>query len=157
MGIPNGVEGVKATLSIMSKLVHVYKKNTDIRHKAILLTNRLEQKDLKNEIKKLFNFVKYEIRYVRDIKGVETIQTPDKTIELKAGDCDDKSVLLASMLESIGYSTRFVAVGFAPNSYCHVYPQVKLGKKWVSLETTEPVNIGWNPPNIQSRMVVHNK
>ena len=156
MGIPSGEAGVKATLVLMSKLTKQFKKDITIRELAVRLSSRLKQKDWRGEIANLFEFVKNEIRYIKDIANVETIHYPTQTLIVKSGDCDDKSLLLASLLESIGYKTRFVAVGFIPNSYSHVFVQVKINTGWLSLETTEPVKIGWTPPNIKSQMVVHN-
>lgn len=155
-GIPEGKEGVRVTLSLMSKLVRSFKKSQPIRNIAIQLTGALTQKNRRAEVSALFNFVKYEIRYVRDINGIETIQTPQKTLELKAGDCDDKATLLASLLESIGFRTRFIAVGFKPDNFVHVLVQVKLDESWLSLETTEPQPIGWFPPNVKAIMIEHN-
>lgn len=80
-----------------------------------------------------------------DPVNVERIQTADKTLELAAGDCDDKSILLASMLEALGHPTRFMAIGFEPNVFTHVYVETKIGNDWIPLETTEPVPMGWEP------------
>lgn len=90
---------------------------------------------------------------MRDIRGVETLHTPEVLLKQQAGDCDDKSVLLAALLESIGHVTRFVAVGFLPGVYSHVLVEVLLGGEWVPLETTEPVEVGWYPANVRERMV----
>ena len=153
---PGGDSGVRVTLSHMQQFVQSGKKDARVRQQALLLTRNLLQKDWRGEIRALFNYVKYEIRYIKDIRGVETLQTPAATMELGQGDCDDKSTLLAALLESIGYKTRFNAVGFnGADSFSHVFPEVKLSK-WVSLETTEPVNIGWIAPGITRRLVVYN-
>jgi hypothetical protein len=37
-----------------------------------------------------------------------------------------------------------------------VYPETKIGEKWVTVETTEPVKVGWEPRNIVSKMVIYN-
>lgn len=155
-GIPSGAAGVLATLKIMSALVRRAKKTLPIRQTAAQLVNGYKQKDWISEIKKLHAFVRDEIRYVKDIRGVETLHTPARILEQQYGDCDDKSVLLASLLESIGHPTRFVAIGFRPGNYSHVYVETKVGEKWLSLETTEDVGVGWAPKGIISRMVVHN-
>jgi len=154
--IPDGREGIRATLKLMSKLVSQYKINPTIRELAIGLTNKLQQKNFTGEVRALHEYVKEQIRYVKDIKGVETIQTPLQTLRLMAGDCDDKSTLVASLLEAIGHPTRFIAVGFSAGSLSHVLVQTKIGPKWYSVECTEPVSLGWTPPNIRNIMVQHN-
>lgn len=154
--IPRGLGGVRATLSMMSKLVNYSKKNPAIREAALNIVRDLPQKDYKNEVVKIHAFVRDHIRYVKDVKGVETLQYPLNTLEIGQGDCDDKSTLAASLLESIGHPTRFIAVGFRPNSCSHVYLQTKIGQKWVGFETTEPVPLGWEPSNVITRLVRHN-
>lgn len=152
--IPSGRAGVIATLRIMRDLIRTGKKSLPIRLLALDLTARLPQKDFAGEISAIYNFVRDRIRYVRDVLGVETLQTPEKTLEFKAGDCDDKSVLLAALLGAIGHPTRLVAVGFSPGRFSHVYVQTKVSSKWVSLETTQPVALGWSPPNVRAKLIV---
>lgn len=158
MMIPEGVAGISATLELMCRIVKEYKKSMNIRSKAIELCDGFEQKDTVSEVKALHAFVRDQIRYINDVSDVETIQTPDKTLELRAGDCDDKSTLICTLLESIGFKTRFVAIGFIWGEYSHVYAEVKLGTKWVALETTEPVELGWQPDPlaVKMRKVYHN-
>ena len=156
--IPSGPAGTRQTLNIMRSLTRAGKKTPAVRQTAVVLTQGLPQKDYYSEILALYNFVRDRIRYVRDIRDVETLHTPELILQNKQGDCDDKSVLLASLLESLGHRTQFVAVGFQPNRYSHVLVEVfntKTGQ-WLPLETTEPVEPGWQPKNIRARMVVSN-
>lgn len=154
--IPDGKAGTVATLKIMREITKEGKKSLPVRSLAVSLTNAANQKDWFNEAKILHRFVRDKIRYVKDIRGVETVQTPDVTLSIGAGDCDDKSVLLASLLESIGHPTRFVAIGFKPDDFAHVYPETRIGTSWIPLETTEPVEVGWSPKNVVSRLTIYN-
>jgi transglutaminase-like putative cysteine protease len=140
----------------MGALVKTGKKDLNVRLAAMLAVQHLQQKDYFSEMQAIFEFVRDEIRYVRDVRNVETLSTPDKTLEFKQGDCDDKSVLLAAMLESIGHPTRFVAVGFKPDDYVHVFVETKLGQKWIALDSTEPVPVGWRPKNVKSQLIFFN-
>ena len=86
--------------------------------------------------KAIYDWVKKNIKYIKDITGYETIQSPEKTLEIGGGDCDDHAVLVATLLESIGMKTAFKVVGWN-GDYRHVYviattPQ---GKRWV-IDTT---------------------
>jgi Transglutaminase-like superfamily len=157
MSIPEGSSGVHFTLQVMSRLTKEGKKHPLIRGKATELTQSLPQKDKAGEIAALFYFVRDNIRYVRDIHDVETLHFADQVLLQEYGDCDDKSVLLASLLESIGHPTRFVAVGFETGRYSHVLVDTLVGRdKWLPLDSTEPRPIGWRPPGIVETMVVHN-
>lgn len=106
----------------------------------------LQQKDFEGEAERLHAFVRDQIRYVRDTDGVELLHDPVTLLETGAGDCDDKAILLASLLGSIGHQTRFVAVAFEPDIYSHVWVQDYLGGAWVDLEPTEPLPSGESVP-----------
>jgi len=145
VGIPEGFPGIVETLRRMSRYVKDGKKSMPVRQTAMRLTRNCGQKDFACEVRQLHAFVRDSVRYVLDIDGVETVQTPDKTLQFMAGDCDDKATLLAALLGSIGHPTRFVAIGFEPEIFSHVYLETKIGAAWIPLETTEPVEAGWSP------------
>lgn len=156
--IPDGKEGVAATLRLMRRIVRQYKSNQRLRLLAMELCKPLDgtRKNYAQQVQRLFSFVQNHIGYLRDIRGVETIQTPDVTLQLGAGDCDDKSTLLATLLESCGHPTRFYAMGFFPGRFSHVIVQTKIGTKWISLDATEPHAAGWEPPLAVEKMIIHN-
>lgn len=145
-GIPSGVSGTFSTLKLMWLLVRKGKTSLPVRQLALSLIADLKQKDFVGEIERLHRYVRDEIRYVKDINGVETLHDTDHILAYKQGDCDDKSILLASLLESIGHPARLKAIGYAPGQYCHVYVETLVGRKYIPLETTEPVEMGWEPP-----------
>lgn len=153
--IPSGSAGIRATLKIMATTIKRYRKHPYIRELAMSLVADLPNKAYKREVQAIHNYVYSSIRYTRDIRGIETVQTPIQTIRLSQGDCDDHSVLVASLLESIGHKTRLVAVGFQSGHYSHVFAQTKVGPRWVAVETTENWPIGKIPDNIVSKMI-HN-
>lgn len=152
-GIPEGRAGVRKTLDVMANLVNQSKKTPYIREFARNYVQDLSQKDIYGEVKRLFHFVRDKVRYIKDIRGIETLHTPEKILEQMAGDCDDKSVLIAALLESIGYECRFVAIGFKLNSFTHVFTQAKLRGKWITLETTEPWPMGKTAPGIKETLI----
>ncbi len=87
----------------------------------------------------IFSFVQDEFSYVSDPVAYEYVKTPVESFANAAGDCDDASVLLASLLQAIGIQTRFV---FIPG---HVYVQAKIpdaprrykdGFGWIDLDPT---------------------
>jgi transglutaminase-like putative cysteine protease len=123
---------------------------------AVDLTSGLKQKDRLGEIAAIHAFVRDCIRYVWDVRGVETLHDTQRILDQKAGDCDDKSILTAALLEAIGYPTRFVAVGIAKDLYQHVLVEVQHKGQWIPLETTEPVPMGWYPTKFPYRMLCTN-
>lgn len=154
--IPDGPEGTAATLTIMRTITRGAKKRLPVVEFARSLVRHLPPKDWAAEVEALHRFVRDEVRYVRDVRGVETVAIPEYTITTGQGDCDDKAVLLASLLEAIGHPTRFTAIGFRPGAFNHVFAETKIGPRWVALETTEPVEMGWHPDKFASIMYRYN-
>lgn len=156
MGLSPGKAGTVQTIKLMRRLARKGKRSLVIRRLALKLTRELAQKNWLAEVHALHRFVQFRIRYVKDIRGIETVHTPERTLEQGQGDCDDKSILLASLLESVGHPTRFVALAFADGSYRHVLVETKIGTGWISLDATEPHPTGWVPPGVLKRIVVYN-
>ncbi|MEN9924369.1 MAG: hypothetical protein RL268_495 [Pseudomonadota bacterium] len=142
------------TLAVMRWLVNSRGGKTSmvIRQLALELVRNLPPKDILGEVTALHAFVRDRIRYVRDVEGAETVQTPERTLSNGQGDCDDKSTLLASLLKAIGIPARFEAVGLAPGRWSHVLVSALVGGAWVPLETTLNVPVGWFPPRVIERI-----
>jgi transglutaminase-like putative cysteine protease len=153
--VPSGAAGVAATLKIMVKLARQFKKDVGVRELAGNLVRDLPQYDNTGAVKALHAFVRDCVRYTGDIAGVETLQTPKATLELGVGDCDDKSLLLAALLQAVNLPARFVAIAMNDGGYSHVLVETRRGNKWVPLETIRPVEVGWFPPNVTKKMIAH--
>lgn len=158
IAIPDGAEGIRETLRIMKKIVEQWKTNASVRQLAMMLVRSVPEKDFAGELAALLKFVQQRLRYVKDITGVETLQSPVRTLELGQGDCDDKSILFASLAESLGHKTRFVAVGEMPGTYTHVYVEAQPypGADWLAAETIENWPLGRAPRGMVARMVIEN-
>lgn len=153
-GIPGGVAGTRATLAVMAELAGRYKADPAIRYAAESIVSHLPERDWQAEAAAIQAYVRDSIRYIQDVNGIETIKTPDVTLETGQGDCDDKAVLAASLLESIGHPARFVAIASrTPGDYDHVYVETRIGNVWRGVETTEQVPFGWAPPRVDFPMI----
>ena len=132
MQVPNGFRGTDATVRLMSQLSHgrYGSRSPKIRALAIniLRTRGVPEKQYKAEMNALYEWVRDNIRYTRDVAGQETLCPPEEiAFNSQAGDCDDKSVLLAGLLGSVGIATRYKTIGVTPTSYSHVYIQARPG------------------------------
>ncbi len=58
------------------------------------------------QICSLFDDTKRDIQYISDPRGKDIWSTPNETLTIGAGDCDDYAILLASLIESIGGTSR---------------------------------------------------
>lgn len=154
-GIPSGRDGVVATLKHMAEFARASLKTPDqtIRRCAnqVFKNAGVPPRKWLREISALHAFVRDGIRYVKDPDGIELVQTPEATLTLGYGDCDDKSTLLGALLVSTGHPSRFVAVGMNGAPFSHVLVETKLADKWIPAETIIPKPLGWFPPNVTSK------
>jgi transglutaminase-like putative cysteine protease len=172
--IPGGLEGVRATLRHMVKIARSFLKPSSLNKSAIdsLMLVRftaqraVQQCDEKNylaEVSTLHRLVRDEVRYVRDHLTAELLQYPDKTLLLGSGDCDDKSLLLCTLVHCIGYPSRFCAIAVNDEpEFSHVSAQVLVdGRGWMNAETIPiddngtKVELGWFPPDATNVMTAH--
>ncbi|MBN1385469.1 transglutaminase domain-containing protein [Candidatus Woesearchaeota archaeon] len=88
--------------------------------------------------KAMFYFVRDNFEYVNDPARYEYVKTAKESFLNHGGDCDDASVLLATLEEAVGVPARFI---FIPG---HVYVQIFLPEAparykqegWISLDPT---------------------
>lgn len=140
----------------MTRKTKAGKIDPSIRALAYKLIADLPPKAFRAEADMLFRYVRDNVRYVRDINGVETLADAAQVLRQGQGDCDDKSVLLASLLESAGHPTRFKAVGFNAGQLSHVYVETLIGNTWVPMDATERAPMGWSPPGVVNSMIQDN-
>ncbi len=155
IAIPSGNAGVRETLKVMRRVARDYRRNPLMIATAQNLLAGVTQKSWNDEIAALHRYVRDGIRYTLDTNEVEVLQTPTRLLRTRQGDCDDKSLLLATLLEAAGHPARFVAVGFDGVNLSHVLVEAKSGENWIPLETTESVEPGWYPENVNVCYMVH--
>lgn len=147
--IPNGVPGTMATVERMRALVNEWRVDPRIIGAARSIVFNEPAKDELAEARALFRFVQQRIRYVRDVRDVETLATPLATLNTRSGDCDDHATLLAALLESIGFETRFVLASYqSAEAFEHVYLAVLITRNgypaWMFCDSTERGPFGWH-------------
>src|SRR5688572_8077508 len=139
--VPRGRAGTLATANLIGKIIRSGAKDFVVRQHAIKIFRQfcVPPKDRWGEICALFRWVQRNVRYTRDIFRVELLHTPRRMIELRAGDCDDMTILLGAMLLSTGHPVRLALTGFRPNRphiYTHIYPEVQVSGRWIPLDAT---------------------
>jgi len=152
--IPSGERGTKATLEVMARLVRERRTDTIIRALVESIIQFVPEKDAIAEASAVQQWVRDNIRYTADVADVETLKDPVMLLQSRYGDCDDKSTLVAALLQTIGYPVRFVAIAFPHEEFSHVYAEVEIDGQWIAVETTEPVELGWFPENVAQYMRV---
>ena len=158
LSIRSGSGGVADTLKLMAQCAKQYKVDPLIRQTAARAISSAPEKDDLAEAAALQDWVRSNIRYTGDVLDVETLQTPNYTLQEGYGDCDDQATLLAAMLLAVGIPAAYCAVGVDGDPYSHVMTFAGLrgyNPPYVALETTlttdpqtgEPVGPGWFPQN----------
>ena len=155
--VPRGPKGTLTTAEIIGTLIREGAKDFYVRQKAIQIfrTYRIKPKNRLGEVCALFDFVKRNIRYTRDIFKVELLHSARRMLELRAGDCDDMTILLGAMLLSTGHPVRLILAGFRrnrPHAYSHIYPEVNVGGRWIAIDATVDKPMGWAPPVVWKRI-----
>jgi transglutaminase-like putative cysteine protease len=154
--LPEGAAGIRATLDAMIQAAREASTTIEIRNLAESIIVAVPAKDYRGELEAIQRWVMAHIRYTRDPITTETLKLPRALLESPQGDCDDQATLVAALAMSIGFPARFVAIGVHDAGlFEHVYAEVMLGTVWCSVETTEPVPIGWIPEGIVAKMVRH--
>ncbi|RXA16935.1 transglutaminase family protein [Methanosarcina sp. MSH10X1] len=69
----------------------------------------------------LFDMVKEKIEYISDPRGNDIWEPANVTLRIGAGDCEDQAILLSSLLEAVGGTTRV----YLTNS--HAFAAVYIG------------------------------
>lgn len=155
--VPKGPKGTIVSARLIANLIRQGACDFCVRQKAIQIFREAgaPPKDRFAEVCTLFNWVRNNIRYTRDIFRVELLHTARRMLELRAGDCDDMTILLGAMLISTGHPVRLALIGFRPrkpDAYSHIYPEVNVKGKWIALDPTMDRPIGWAPPALWKRI-----
>lgn len=111
----------------------------------------LGERDYWGEVKALFYWMRANVRYIRDMRTIDTFATAMRTIEARGGDCDDYTIALGSLLMSIGYPVRMKTIQTkGAGDWSHIYLQVGLPPgnptRWRTLDASVSQPAGWEAP-----------
>lgn len=115
------------------------------------------EKDWEAEAAAIFNAVRQNVRYTRDMDKIDTYQHPKRTLDWNAGDCDDYTILLAVLYRSVGYPVKARvmetrdAEGKPAGTWTHILPIIGTPpggptKWWVAADASVNQALGWYPP-----------
>ncbi|PKP58980.1 MAG: hypothetical protein CVT89_01860 [Candidatus Altiarchaeales archaeon HGW-Altiarchaeales-2] len=89
----------------MTKIIF---KDKNLRSKAASIAGDCPSGDKECQLNKIYLYIVENYKYYSDPTGQEYIQSPDETMDIKGGDCEDLTILLNSLLENIGIKTYIV-------------------------------------------------
>lgn len=149
------------SVEVIKSLIDQGKKDMVIRTLAEKITQYIEPKDYKREIKAVYNFVVRRLRYTKDIHRVETVHRARELLRRhnKAADCDDFVILTGALLQAIGHPVRIIIIGNNhkdKEDYSHIYIQTRVNKKWISLDGSVPgAKVGWEAPKYATKKIIN--
>lgn len=127
---PSGEKGNRKTVKLIQKVVRFRSGHPMIRQMAENILNYYQVKshNFLDEARAIGHYVKVHMPYLRDPVGREYVQDPVMMVErlrggTLRGDCDDMSVLIATLLKSIGHHPRLRIVKYRKTSgaFNHIY------------------------------------
>jgi transglutaminase-like putative cysteine protease len=156
--LPSGDAGTAKTVGYMRRMIHQGSKSAKIREMAANLVTH--QSTDQGKIGAIFEFVRNKMKYVRDPLHQELLAGTDYHMDTMSeqgyarGDCDDHTIMLGAMLESVGYPTRIATARMRPGtgSFDHVYLEVNDRTGWIPLDASNKKReAGEAPPSNRLR------
>jgi transglutaminase-like putative cysteine protease len=148
MGTPlaAGDQGVSQTIDVIRQLVDDAVKDPAVNVEAIGMVRGVDQFNRDAKAHAIFDAVASRFYYVEDPVGPlgskETLRPVRALLQTWAGDCDDASVLIASLLGTIGIPSRVVTIAADPSSpeeFSHIYPEAEtFPDVWMPMDIARP-------------------
>jgi hypothetical protein len=146
---------IKKRVGIIQDLVWSSVRDPRMRKLALQITSRCRDRDAECEARAIHDWTKRNIRYTGDVapikmgrngpvEGVDLFQSAYRTVEFGGGDCDDHSVLNATLLALNGITPklRITAAKGQGRNWGHIYTMAGMPKNtpktWKALDTTLP-------------------
>jgi len=112
-----------------------------LRRIGLLTTQHCPPRNEACELNAIFEFVARNVRYTGDIAFKDTFQSALRTLQFGGGDCDDHSILTATLAMENGYQAKFRITSNTGATWDHIYCMVGMASKhkptrWVALDTT---------------------
>ena len=152
--LAGGDAGVHQTIRAMRRLIEQGKKDPIIHESAanILRGANVPAFNWAGEVRAIYNWVAQNIRFTRDVYGKETLHAAAEILRLGIGDCDDFTILLCSLLGTVGHKTRILTISKPEDErhFSHVFPQVFLDGQWITIDAARrnPM-MGRSPENTE--------
>jgi len=138
--LPEDTDAATAlTIQKMSEQISAGAGSAEVRGRALDILNRarVQAFDFRGAARAIYEWVRRCIIFTPDPVGKEGVQTAEWTLYFRRGDCDCISVLMCSLLESVGLRCRLMTIAAdarLPSQYSHVYPEVCLNGQWVTVD-----------------------
>ena len=97
-------------------LCEIVTEDINLRTQAASIVSGCPSGDKECQVNELYRYVVENYDYYSDPRAGEYIQSPQDTMKIKGGDCEDLTILLSSLLENLGIKTYLVLTD--THAYC---------------------------------------
>lgn len=137
-------------LRYLRRVVTEARMKPQIRAKAMSIIQNAgcPSRDKKCQAIAIGQWVQDNVYYVHELP--ERFQTPEETLRTLSGDCDDSTVLIACLLETIGIQSQLVCMKIGMN-WSHIFPVAIMepSRKWLPLDSTMSTPISEVPNPVE--------
>lgn len=142
---------IEQRLATIQELVHKSVQDPEMRKLALQITSHCPERDKMCEARAIYDAVKRRVRYTGDVgpirhpngavEGIDLYQSARRTWEFGGGDCDDNSILNATLLALNGLTPVLRVTQYKGDpDWSHIYTGFTDTGKFVPLDTTLPGN-----------------
>jgi len=150
-----GAAVTEHTVAKIKDVINQSAKNLRVRNMAANIVVGCPDKDYFCEADAIYDWIKANTRYLRDIHGTELLFSPLVALDLIEsgqpfqGDCDDLTILTLSLLKSIGFPVAVrIAAYNGSQVYQHIYGLINIKGNWVRIEPIKKeASLDWEAPN----------
>lgn len=113
---------IEEQLTYLRRMIETWRAMTWTRDLAIKIINEAHVPDRNKAAQAvaIAEWVRSNVRYVNELP--ETFQTPKRTVQAGAGDCDDHTTLIGSLCENLGIPIEVVGLK-VDGMWQHVFPR----------------------------------
>lgn len=113
----------------------------------------VKPRDWMGEVCAVAETIKNNVRYTLDTFGIDTYRSPDRTIDLAMGDCDDMTALAGAALQAVGYPVWIKVIQTKGNDdFHHIYVLTGIPPenptKIIAVDPTQDFSCGWEAEGI---------
>jgi len=168
MPLRPGNAGVRDTLVVLATLVEKGRIDPEVHRRTWQLILPFQPREKRQQVENLFRFVqgqqkrapregsvftgpdpRRQFKWRSDPRGVELIYDARLVLHNKAGDCEELTMLLATMLTIAGFPTEFVVVSRRPDKqFHHIFVRIPFGARALYLDPSIPDPMGSVPSEL---------
>lgn len=149
-----GDSGTAQTVALMRHLIDEAQGDSSFVRKAIEIVRNVPAFDDFGEAQAIFYWVRANIRFTKDPVSKEKLYPPSELLKIRAGDCDDISMLIAALGMSLGYAARLITIAANqqnPSEFVHVYTELEVppgSGQWIPMDAARvDSQFGVAPPS----------